>query len=540
VTEHLTRRHLLQAGAGAGAGLLLGGATSAFARAQARRVAAAGTFPQGVASGFPATNAITLWTRVAGSSGGRVGLEIATDPGFGASRVVHRSTATVDPAFDDTVHRRVSGRFLQPGRQYWYRFSTGSASEVGRFRTARPAGSAATVRIGFFSCQEYIAGYYHAHADMARQDLDLVVCLGDYIYERSFADEASVSRPVPERQAEDPPSEAQTLAEYRRKYRTYGADPDLRRLRAAFPMVAIWDDHEVEDNYADGIPGGATQERRVPFAERKRNGYRAFFEHMPRAYRGDFRIYGSLPLGNVELFLLDTRQYRDDQPCNPDDGPFSRPGCVEAETVPRTLLGRTQKAWLKDRLSASRAPWKVIANQVMIQSLDTPPGNTLNTDAWDGYGLERREVLDHIDRRVRGDVTFVTGDIHTFFAGDVARDGRQTVRGVDPPESANDGDEPVATEFVGGSITSPGIVDRIADREPERVAVAAPSDAAVLANNPHMAYSNQAYKGYGILEAGADLRVSYRAVSETRRRAHRAFTLKRFRVAKGRPVVLSG
>jgi alkaline phosphatase D len=179
----------------------------------------------------------------------------------------------------------------------------------------------------------------------------------------------------------------------------------------------------------------------------------------------------------------------------------------------------------------------VIGNQVMVASLDAPPRNPLNTDSWDGYGAERAELIDHLARNGIEDVSFVTGDIHTFFAGDVTRTGRQAVRGVDSGDPV-DG-PPRATEFVGGAISSPGIVDRFAVGEAERVAAAAAADAAVLANNPQITYSNQAYKGYGILEAGGDeLRVRNRAVRDARRPDSDVFTLRRFRVESGRAVVI--
>ena len=306
------------------------------------------------------------------------------------------------------------------------------------------------MRIAFFSCQEFIAGFYAAHRDLAAQDVDLVVCLGDYIYEQAFASTGSPNAPVREDDSAAD-GEAQTLAEYRRKYSLYHTDANLLEVRRQFALVGEWDDHEVEDNYAGGLPGGAAESRRVPFAERRSNGYRAWFEHMPRRLAGgaSAKIYGSLPLGNAELFLLDTRQYRDDQPCNPTDAALSAP-CPPTTTddPSRTLLGAEQKAWLKGALSASRARWKVIANQVMICSLDAPPHNPLNTDSWDGYGAERQELVDHIAAEAIDDVTFVTGDIHTFFAGDVTRTGRQSVRGEDDTDPVNGPSR--ATEFVGG------------------------------------------------------------------------------------------
>ncbi|HET8755152.1 MAG TPA: alkaline phosphatase D family protein [Solirubrobacteraceae bacterium] len=526
MTKRIDRRTFVR-GAAVGAGaLILGPASSLLPRA-ARAATLDGVFRQGVASGEPGPRAITLWTRLDElDHPAVVDLEVATDATF--ANVVHRAQVPVEPDRDFTARARLQDGFLAPGEEYHYRFATaGADSPVGRFRTARPAGSRERVRIAFFSCQEFIAGFYTAHADLARQDVDLVVCLGDYIYEQAFADQTSRNAPV---RADDAAAdgEAQTLAEYRRKYSLYHTDERLLEVRRQFPLLAIWDDHEVEDNYAGETQGGAAGNRRVPFAERRANGYRAWYEHMPRVGTGD--IYGAVPLGAADVFLLDTRQYRDDQPCNPSDAFLSNP-CPPSETdAPgRTLLGATQKAWLKDALAASQARWKLIANQVMITSLDAPPHNPLNTDSWDGYGAERAELIDHIASRGIEDVAFITGDIHTYFAGNVTRTGRHTP--IDGPVRA--------TEFVCGSITSPGIVDRVADSEPERVAAAALIDAAVLGNNPQIVYSNQAYKGYGLVEATAgELRVTYRAVRETRRQPSEAFTLRSFRVAAGEPAVI--
>jgi alkaline phosphatase D len=525
VTKRIDRRTFVR-GAALGAGALILGPASSLLPRNARAAALDGVFRQGVASGEPGQRAITLWTRLDElDRPAVVDLEVATDAAF--ATVVHRAQVPVEPDRDFTARVRLQDGFLAPGEEYHYRFATAAAdSPVGRFRTARPADSREPVRVAFFSCQEFIAGFYTAHADLAQQDVDLVVCLGDYIYEQAFADQTSRNAPVRQDDAAAD-GEAQTLDEYRRKYSLYHSDERLLEVRRQFPLLAIWDDHEVEDNYAGDTQGGAASNRRVPFGERRSNGYRAWYEHMPRVGTGD--IYGSVPLGAAEVFLLDTRQYRDDQPCNPSDSFLSNP-CPPTETdAPgRTLLGATQKAWLKDALATSQARWKLIGNQVMITSLDAPPHNPLNTDSWDGYGAERAELIDHISSRGIEDVAFITGDIHTYFAGNVTRTGRHT-----PIERVR------ATEFVCGAITSPGIVDRVADTEPERVAAATATDAAVLGNNPQIVYSNQAYKGYGIVEATADeLRVSYRAVRETRRQPSEAFTLRSFRVAAGEPAVI--
>jgi alkaline phosphatase D len=277
--------------------------------------------------------------------------------------------------------------------------------------------------------------------------------------------------------------------------------------------------------------------RRVPFTTRRKNGYRAFFEHMPRRLRSDFRTYGTIPLGNAELFLLDSRQFRSDQPCNPSDAALSQPCPPETTDDPsRTLLGAPQKQWLKNALRTSAARWKLIANQVMITSLDAPPRNPLNTDSWDGYGADRGELLEFLGTSQIEDVSFVTGDIHTFFAGDVSASGRRAVRDPDLPDPING--PPLATEFVGGSITSPGIVDRAAADEAQRVSAATPVDAAVLGNNAQIVYSNQAYKGYALVQAGETLKVRYRAVHDARLKDSSVFTLRSFHVEPGRAAVI--
>ena len=222
MSKRIDRRTFVRSALTAGAGVLLA-PSAGWSAAQEARPATEGAFAQGVASGEPPTDAITLWTRLDGvTASANVGYEVAHDAGF--AKVVARGTAAADAAADFTVHQRVSGAFLMPGEQYDYRFTTAAdSSPVGRFRTARPAGSNETVRIAFFSCQEFIAGFYAAHRDLAAQDVDLVVCLGDYIYEQAFASTGSPNAPVREDDSAAD-GEAQTLDEYRRKYTLYHTD----------------------------------------------------------------------------------------------------------------------------------------------------------------------------------------------------------------------------------------------------------------------------------------------------------------------------
>jgi alkaline phosphatase D len=430
-------------GAAAGGLTLIAGTdvTSAARRARRKRIVRGGAFLHGVAAGAPGEREVLLWTRLSElERTSRVRLEVARDADF--RNVVERRTVEAVRWRDFTARQRVT-RGLEPGREYFYRWETATAqSPVGRFRTALPADSQEPVRVGFFSCQDYQAGYYTALAGLAAEkDLDLVVCLGDYIYERTF-----YSGPADRRDTTgvNRDGDVQTLPEYRQKYALYHADPNLQALRAAHPLVAAWDDHEIEDNWAADQPGEATPEaeRRVAFAQRKRAGQLAFFEWMPRLRSREelMRVYGSVRLGaNAELFLLDTRSYRDDQPC----GDEIIVPCPEAEDRQATLLGDAQKAWLEQAVPASRATWKIVGTQVMAMAFDSAPGQTVNVDGWDGYGRERREVLEALRGAGTKNLTFITGDVHTFFAGTVHVNGRITTPAV-------------GTEFVGGSITSLG------------------------------------------------------------------------------------
>jgi alkaline phosphatase D len=519
LAAHLDRRTFLAAGAGA---LILGGVPVGAGAANRRRTipfAKGGTFAEGVASGEPSTNAATLWTRLSGlRADRRIELEVARDAEF--ANVVFRRDMVARLSEAGAVKVRVPARAkLKPGERYFYRFATrAGSSPVGRFQTLRPADSREPVRIAFFSCQDWQSGYYGAHRTIADDDsIDYVVCLGDYIYEKNYYE-----GPREDRTGANGDGVIETRDEYRQKYALYRSDPDLRAMHAAHAFIPIWDDHEVEDNWAAGRPGGQSADRRIPYEQRRFNGLRTFFESMPirRGARGSFQLYRSVPLGSgIELFLLDQRQYRDDQPCGDT---FVIP-CPEAETEPRKYLGDAQKAWFKQALEASRANWKLVANQAMIMALDNGPSSPSNKDQWDGYGVERREILEHVASRGIQDVAFLTGDIHTFFAGEVGTDGR--------------GPESVATEFVGGSISSLGIpesVESVSGAPPDVVFAASQNYRTI---NPHLKFDDQKRRGYGVVEASAgELRVEFRAV-DALKRSTTFEPIARFRVGRGDPRV---
>jgi alkaline phosphatase D len=515
----LTRRDFVGGGlAGAGA-LLFGGSpflAAAARRDERRRTLARGArFLHGVAAGAPTAHGALLWTRLTGlERRAAVLVEVAADPDF--RRVLVRERAASSPIRDYAVKRFVSSRRLRPGERYWYRFLTRDrSSPVGRFRTALPPDSAEPVRIGFFSCQKWHQGYFTAHRGLAEEDdLDLVVSLGDYVYEEPMKDVL-----VPERQDTSGAlgdGDVQTLDEYRQKYRLYQSDPDLRAMQARHPVVAIWDDHEAEDDYAAEHEGDALRPRRVPFLERRRAGYLSFFESLPMPRRRDdpWRIYDALRLGHLELLMLDTRQYRDPLACEPVNP------CPQGEAPGRSILGAAQRAWLEERLTGSRAAWKVIANQVMMMSLDVPTGVPINADQWDGYAAERQAVMERVVAAGVRDVSVITGDIHTFFAGTVTTSG----------DAAG---TPAATEFVGGSITSTGIAEDLEKRGLPRETEGGQA-AGLRRMNPHISYAELSAKGYGVLEARPDeLLVTYRAPETVLEPRAPMRDLARFRVARG-------
>jgi alkaline phosphatase D len=521
------RAALTRAAAGAGA-LALGVTQVAEAKHHRHRhrpkakILAGGAFASGVAAGYPEPAGVLLWTRLDGvESGGRVALEVASDPGF--AHVLDRRTVLVDPQSDFTARYQFRSRRLAPGQEYFYRFSTRTAdSPAGRFRTARPADSREPVRIAFFSCQAYQSGYYVAHRALAQEpDLDLVVCLGDYVYELS-SDHGPRTDTV---------GDAQTLDEYRAKYRLYQSDTDLQAMHAAHPFLPIWDDHEVESSYYGETPGnGQGQLDRVPFPQRRANGYRAWFEHLPVRRFSDQpdRIYRNLALGaNAELFLTDLHQYADPPPdcgATPTAGPILLGPCPDAAAPGRTLLGPQQRRFLEDGLVQSQATWKLWGSSMMLMALDSAPRTPFTVGEWSGWEAERNDLAAALHRRGAQNIAAFSGDIHTFFAGTWTTTGRI------------DGD-PVATEFVCGSVTSHGIAEGLAANG------VPPDQAALLADrlpalNPHLAYAETRHHGYGVATATPDeLRVEFRAPTSTEDPHSGVQTLQRFSVPSGDPHV---
>ena len=418
--------------------------------AQARTGSGAYPFALGVASGDPTPDGVVLWTRLAPkpleADGGMPDRQVAVRWWVAEDermhRVVRHGTALAAPGLAHSVHVEVTG--LKPGRHYYYRFAAGGdESEVARTRTAPRHGEhLQRLQFAFCTCQNWSDGYYNAFARMAEEDLDLVLHLGDYIYEGVAANGGVRAVALPELLQ----GEATTLARYRAIHALYKTDPDLQRVHALFPFVVTWDDHEVENDYT-----GLLSENGDPidyFARRRAAAYQAFYEHLPlrRRFLVDNRLYRRLRYGDLATFhVLDGRQYRSDQPCG--DGETER--CAEALDPAATMLGRRQETWLADGLAGSRARWDVLAQQVLMAELNhqrTPAQTTkvFWNDGWDGYPLARQRLLRQLRAAHVANPVVLTGDWHSTFVNDV-------LQNFDRPNSRI-----VATEFVTPAITSNG------------------------------------------------------------------------------------
>lgn len=502
----LSRRHFLAA------------ASLAALSPRTAWTAAATPFTLGVASGYPHAHGCTLWTRLAPAplAGGgmppadvTVQWEIAEDEAF--RRIVARGDALATGAWAHSVHVDVAG--LAPERWYWYRFTAlGERSPVGRTRTAPPAGETdARLALAFASCQQYEQGYYAAWRHLAREPLDLVVHLGDYIYESSWGRNHVRSHGAPE---------AVTLDDYRNRHALYKTDPDLQAAHTAAPWVVTWDDHEVQNDYADDRSQGLDEP--AAFLVRRAAAYQAYYEHMPlpawaRPRGPAMRIHARVAYGDLAHFhVLDARQYRSHQVCpRPGRGGSNTPPaaeCPERLEEALSMLGREQERWLYEGFAASRARWNIVAQQTLMAQADRSPGagQAYWTDGWDGYPRNRERLLRAVAETRVANPVVISGDVHMAAVADLRPDFERT----DTPV--------VATEFCGTSISSHG---------PNRKVVET-----LLARNPHLKYADGAHRGYTRLELTADrCTATYRVLDNVRDRDSAIRDAARYVVEDGRP-----
>ena len=454
--RHIGRRRFLTA---TGAAAALAFATSlpspgiaAAAELDAARITE-NPFTLGVASGDPLPGSAILWTRLApapfqadsGLPAERVTVhwELAHDERF--RRIARRGTATAHPEFHHTVH--VEASHLDAGRVYYYRFRAGRwVSPTGRTRTAPDPGSRVPeLTLAAVSCQAYHDGYYTPYAHLAADDVDLVLHLGDYLYEYAV-NPAGGQRNYTDRTLPDLFNrETLTLEDYRLRYALYKSDPDLSAAHAAHPFVVTWDDHETENNYADDIPENAVPPEE--FLLRRASAYRAYWENQPlrqpqRPTGPDMRLYRRLHWGRLAQFdVLDTRQYRSDQAY----GDRAHVPGPESDDPARTMTGATQERWLLDGWRSSRALWNVVPQQVLFarRHMDATTPSRVSMDAWDGYSASRRRVLDGAKAAGVENLMVLSGDVHAAYAFDI-KDY------FDDRNSATLGTEIVATSVSSG------------------------------------------------------------------------------------------
>jgi alkaline phosphatase D len=511
--QMIDRRLLLKTGLyGLGALSLPGGAFAAM------QVALAKGFSHGVASGEPSPNSVLLWTRyVSEAADTKLRAEISEDAGF--KKPVSGGETFASPSRDHTA--KIVVKSLKPGKRYYYRFIApdGSISPIGRTKTL-PAGDVSRYRMAVFSCSNLPFGWFNAYAHAnAADDFDLVLHLGDYLYEYQRGSYPSAKDAVAGRLIE-PAGEMIALADYRLRYASYRTDPDLQKLHAMHPMIAMWDDHEItNDAYATGAQNHQPNEG--DWAARKIAAERVYREWMPVRDRLDDVWWTSYTIGNLaEIQLTESRvSARSTQPS------YGQPVGDEAEILKqlkafrdgplqdkdRTMLGATQEAWLANRFTKSPARWNVWAQQTIVGSLVQPPGmenwlpsDTLpfvrdrvlrgamaskagipsNMDAWDGYPVARAKALSAAQAG-KSDLIVLTGDTHNSWAFDLSHDGKAA-----------------GVEFAGQSVSSPGLESAFTAVQPDVVSKA------LVNGNPGLAWADAGRRGYMAVELTRDKAIS--------------------------------
>lgn len=523
--SHPSRRQWLQSLGALGLAAHMGSDAHAQALQMAPWPVSEQLFGVGVASGEPDASSVVLWTRLLPSSHApllrpqAVHWELAHDAQF--HQIVRRGEALATPEGGHSVHVLAQG--LEAERWYYYRFHCqGQTSATGRTRTAPATGAAvAQLRLVYASCQRWEHGYYAAWRHAREDDPDLVVFLGDYIYE--YASPTSLAKQKHSQLARlQPLAHPVSLQDYRDRYALHKSDPDLQAMHAHCPWLVTWDDHEVEDNYVSDYGVGKVQ----AFVAKRMAAYQAFYENMPLRASVAYKQAG-LPMpaagsplyrqqswgALADLWVLDARQYRDLQACRAPMGksPASvkAADCADLASNSRSFLGWSQERWLAAQLASNSAAkpesrrWSVICQQTLFAERAFPSGRT-SADTWDGYPAARQRLLRAIGQAQLRNTVLLGGDIHQNY---VCR--------IQDPEAAKP-EQVLASEFCGTSISShSGTTQARVD--------------AIVARNPHVLLARCDERGYGLCDINPKLwTTQLRVINQPQYASSSAHTMARF------------
>jgi alkaline phosphatase D len=476
--------------------------------------------------------------------------EIATDARF--RKVVSGSEVLATAQRDHIAKVTLGG--LKPGRGYFYRFIApdGTISPTGRTRTL-PEGKVDRYRMAVFSCSNLPFGWFnaYAHATQAR-DFDIALHLGDYIYEYQRGNYPAARDAVANRLIE-PANEIVSLADYRLRYASYRADPDLQAIHAAAPMLCMWDDHEfTNDAYADGAQNHQRDEG--DWQNRKRAAEQAYREWMPVRDLTSGERWASYRIGNLaEIFLTESRIGARSKPADLQIPKGADDAAVAAaiksfiggewQSMERTMLGRTQEEWLARGFRSNRGRWNVWAQQTIVGTIRQPDdtaswlapdaasfvrervqrgavaakaGIAANMDAWDGYPAARARSLS-ASQSSNADLIVLTGDTHNAWAFDLAHQGKAA-----------------GVEFAGQSVTSPGFESSFTGASPETVAKS------VVTANPGLKWMDSSQRGYMLVELTPAMATSeWRFLETIKSRSARLSALHRVTAKHGSRVLAS-
>jgi alkaline phosphatase D len=477
-------------------------------------------FSLGIASGYPTPDGMVLWTRLAPSPlepGGGMPQEVipvewavATDEKM--HTVVQHGTDYATPEWAHSIHVEPSG--LDPGRDYWYRFeSGGERSPIGRTRTAPTYGAPLDrLKLGVVCCQHYEQGYYTAYKHMVTDNLDLIVHVGDYIYEGNSEKKVRHhNMPV-----------AFTLDDYRARHALYRTDHDLANAHAATPWLLTWDDHDVANDYANDV--SEDDDDPQLFLARRAAAYQAYYEHLPLPRWAvpsgpAMRLYATRAFGNLaSIVLLDQRQYRAPEACPP----LGRAGghrvdeakCPELDDPTRTMLGGRQEAWAQGQLASSQTRWNLLAQGTLMgYNNEAPlPEHRYWTDAWNGYPAARERLMKFLSERHISNPVVLSGDIHAF-----------VVSGLHL--KAADLESPlVAPEFVTTSVTSDAVAETYFEN--------------IRKNNPNLLTATGEHRGYVRMDITKDtLRADLISIDTVKEQNSGRSTLISYVVEAGKPAL---